>query len=62
MTDQWTEQLRCPQCRQTGTVSLSQTLADAVPTVNRVADGFKALHTVFGPNFLCAACQVEVDQ
>ena len=54
MADQSNEEPRCPHCRQTGIVSLSQSSDDAVPAVDRVADGFKAVQTEYGPNFKSA--------
>jgi hypothetical protein len=60
MTDQWNEQLRCPQCHQKGSASLSQSDND-IPTVDRVADGFRAVQTEYGPRFECGACNVLVD-
>jgi hypothetical protein len=61
MTDQWNEQLQCPQCRQTGLVSLSQSADAEMPIVDRVSDGFKAIQTDYGPNFHCGACDIPVD-
>jgi hypothetical protein len=61
MADQWNEELRCPQCHQLGIASLSQGSDDPVPTVDRVADGFKAIQTEYGPNFQCGVCDVLVD-
>jgi hypothetical protein len=58
MTDQWNEQLQCPQCRQTGMVSLTQSRDWAIPTVARVTDGFKAVQTEYGPTFHCGACDI----
>jgi hypothetical protein len=40
MDEQWTEPLRCPNCRQTGTVSLTLLAHGETPTVNHIADGF----------------------
>jgi hypothetical protein len=60
MTDQWNEQLECPQCRQTGLVSLSQPEDAEMPVVDRVSDGFKTIQTECGPNFHCGACAVPV--
>jgi hypothetical protein len=61
MADQWNEPLQCPQCHQTGLVSLSQSRGAEMPIVDRVSDGFKAIHTEYGPNFHCDACDVPVD-
>lgn len=38
--------------------SLSQADSDDTPTVHNVPDGFKVVLTEFGPDFLCAACEV----
>jgi len=61
MTDQWDEELRCPQCRRKGMVSLSQNGDNSIPTVDNVADGFKTVQTEYGPNFECGACNVTVE-
>jgi hypothetical protein len=60
MTDQWNEDLQCPQCRQTGSVSLTQSIDAEMPIVNRVSEGFKTVHTKYGPNFHCGVCDVPV--
>jgi hypothetical protein len=60
MIDQWNEQLECPQCRNSGIARLSQPEYAEMPTVEGVPDGFKAIHTEFGPNFHCGACDIEV--
>jgi hypothetical protein len=60
MTDQWNEQLRCPQCANIGVASLSQSSDAAVPTVDGVPDGFKAVQTEYGPDFHCGVCDVPV--
>jgi len=39
MADQWDKNPRCPQCRRTGMVSLSQFLGAIVPTVNLITSG-----------------------
>jgi hypothetical protein len=61
MIDQWNEELRCPQCRQKGTAILSQRDDNDMPTVDRVADGFKAVQTEYGPHFECGTRNVLVD-
>jgi hypothetical protein len=61
MTDQWDEVMRCPQCRQKGTVSLSQFVGNDMPTVDKIADGFRTVQTEFGPSFECGACNVPVE-
>jgi hypothetical protein len=60
MTDQWNEHLRCPQCRNTGTASLSHFEDAEVPTVDLVTVGFMAVQTEYGPNFHCGTCNVPV--
>jgi hypothetical protein len=45
MIDQWNEEHRCPQCGSTGMASLSQPKDAGMPTVEDVADGFKAVQT-----------------
>jgi hypothetical protein len=52
MTDQWNEPLECPQCRQAGLVSLCQPRDAETPIVHCIPNGFKAIHTESGPNFL----------
>jgi hypothetical protein len=58
MTDQWNEQLKCPQCRNVGMASLSQLKDAFMPTVQSVADGFKVVQTQYGPNFHCGVCDI----
>jgi hypothetical protein len=58
MADQWNEQLRCPQCHNTGTATLSQFKDANMPTVVSVPDGFKAVLTEYGPDFHCGTCNV----
>ena len=60
MTDEWSEQLRCPQCRKTGMASLSQGEDHQTPTALSVPDGFKIVQTEYGPNFQCETCNVAV--
>jgi hypothetical protein len=60
MTDHWNEELRCPQCRRKGTASLSQISDNDIPTVDRIADGFRAVQTEYGPHFECGACNLPV--
>jgi hypothetical protein len=59
--DQWSEQLRCPNCRNTGLAGLSQAENDDKSTVHSVPDGFKVVITEFGPDFICAACGIAVE-
>ena len=61
MADQWNEPLQCPQCRRSGLASLSQPVGAEMPIVDRVSDGFKAVHTEYGPDFHCAVCGVPLD-
>jgi hypothetical protein len=58
MTDQWNEKLHCPQCRQTGTASLTHLKDADMPTVDSVSDGFKAVQTEYGPDFQCGVCNL----
>jgi hypothetical protein len=58
MTDQWDEELRCPQCSNTGVVSLSQPKEAEVPIVKGVPDGFKVVQTEYGPDFRCGTCDI----
>lgn len=60
-TDQWTEQLRCPQCRRTGMVNLYQGRNDDTPTVDDLPEGFKIVITEYGPGFRCATCDVAAE-
>jgi hypothetical protein len=61
MADQWTENLRCPLCRKTGVVSLSQHDGDNTPIVQSISEDFKVVMTPFGPDFHCATCNVAAD-
>ena len=65
--DQWTETLRCPNCRATGNVVLSQASptdpafhdgTDQNVDVELVPDGFKSVETDFGCEFYCVRCGV----
>jgi hypothetical protein len=60
MDDQWSEELRCTVCKNTGVVSLSQPDGTYVPVVNSLPDGFKVVKTDYGINFECGACAVVV--
>jgi hypothetical protein len=60
MIDQWNEPLECPQCHQAGLVSLCQPRDAGTPIVHYLPDGFKAIHTEYGPNFHCGACGVPI--
>jgi hypothetical protein len=61
MADAWNEDLRCPNCSKAGTASLSQGDNADVPTVHTVPDGFKVVHTPYGPDFRCATCDIPVE-
>jgi hypothetical protein len=60
MTDQWTEPLRCPNCRTAGTVSLTEG-DEHSPMVRGIAEGFKVVQTQYGPTFYCATCDVSAN-
>jgi hypothetical protein len=60
MTDQWNEPLECPRCHQAALVSLCQPKDAETPIVHHLPYGFKAIHTEYGPNFHCGACDVPV--
>jgi hypothetical protein len=60
MTDQWNEELHCPQRRNSGVVCLSQPKHADMPTVDSIPDSFKAIHTEYGPNFHCGTYDVLV--
>ena len=62
MTDQWDEKIRCPLCRNTGSVSLSQFNNARTPTVHLITAGFKVVQTEFGPNFQCEACELLAEE
>jgi hypothetical protein len=57
MKDQWNEQLRCAECGRTGMASLSQ-VEGALPIIESVPEGFKAVATKHGPDFMCASCNI----
>jgi hypothetical protein len=59
--DRWSEELRCPQCNNTGVVSFSQAKDTYLPIVDRVPDGFKTVPIEYGPNFQCGICDVPVE-
>jgi len=61
MKDAWTESLRCPICGKTGMASLWQGEDAETATVQRAPNGFKIVHTEYGPNFNCEACDVAVN-
>ncbi len=45
----------------TGMAGLFQGEGDMTPTVTSVPNGFKVVHTEFGPDFHCTACGVAVE-
>lgn len=61
MTDEWTEQLRCPNCGKTGMASLSQGDGDKTHTVVIVPVGFKVVKSKHGQDFHCVACNVAAE-
>jgi hypothetical protein len=58
MTDQWTENLRCRACTDTGIATLSQGDGDQMSTVRSIPDGFKVVQTEYGPDFHSENCNV----
>jgi len=58
MTDQWSENLRCSVCENTGITTLSQGDGDRMPTVLSTPNGFKVVQTEYGPDFYCETCNV----
>jgi hypothetical protein len=61
MANQWTENLRCPLCRRTGVVSLSQDNGDNTPIVQSISEGFKVVMTQYGPDLYCETCNVAAE-
>ena len=61
MKDEWSESLRCPACGKTGMASLGQDEDADTATVQHVPNGFKIVHTEYGPNFNCETCDVAVN-
>jgi hypothetical protein len=59
--DNWVEDLRCPQCGQTGTAAFSQADGFFVVQVVSVSDGFRTIQTEYGPNFCCSSCDCVVE-
>jgi hypothetical protein len=59
-SDEWKEDLRCPECGKTGVASLSQGEDADMPTIHIVPDGFKIVTTQYGPDFYCVTCDIEV--
>jgi predicted RNA-binding Zn-ribbon protein involved in translation (DUF1610 family) len=65
--DQWTETLRCPKCRRTGSAELSQANGQAYHDgdqdvrVDLAPIGFKVVSTEFGSSFYCAICGTSAD-
>jgi hypothetical protein len=60
MSDEWNEELRCPECGKTGVASLSQSADADMPTIHRVPEGFKLITTQYGPDFHCGTCNIPV--
>jgi hypothetical protein len=60
MKDEWTESLRCPICDKTGLASLRLDDNAEKATVLRAPNGFKVVHTEYGPNFNCETCDAAV--
>jgi hypothetical protein len=58
MIDQWTENLRCHACTNTGIATLSQGDRDLTPTVLSIPDGFKVVQAEYGPDLYCETCNV----
>ena len=58
MTDQWTENLQCCACTNTGIAALSQGDGDQTPTILSTPDGFKVVQTECGPEFHCETSNV----
>jgi len=58
MSDQWTENLRCRACPNTGIASLLQHVDKQMPPVLSVPDGFRVVQTEYGPDFHCMTCNV----
>jgi hypothetical protein len=52
------EKMRCPQCRNTGIASLSQSEDAQIPTVHGIPDGFIVVQTEYGPDFHCGTCNI----
>ena len=65
--DQWTETLRCPKCRRTGSAELSQANGQAYHDgdqdvrVDLAPIGFNVVATEFGSSFYCAICDTSAD-
>ena len=57
----WDEKLRCPACKLTGDVSLSQGESDYAPIILSMPAGFKVASTEYGPAFYCKHCNILVD-
>jgi hypothetical protein len=61
MPEEWYEHLRCPNCRKTGTASLSLGDDARTATVLSVPDGFKITQKEHGPDFRCETCNVAAE-
>jgi hypothetical protein len=60
MTDQWNEQIDCPDCHKTGSASFTQGKGEDMPTAT-VSVGFKVVKGEYGPIFRCDTCDVTLD-
>jgi hypothetical protein len=58
VADQWSENLRCSRCKNSGIAALSQGDGDWIPTVLSTPNGFKVVQTEYGPDFHCETCNV----
>lgn len=59
--DRWVENLRCPKCKATSQISLSQAQSDYAPRVLSQPAGFNVVATEFGPTFYCKSCNILAD-
>lgn len=65
--DQWTETLRCPKCRATGSVELSQANGQAFHDgdkdvrVESISASFKVIQFEYGSNFYCSSCDCPAE-
>jgi hypothetical protein len=58
--DHWVENLRCPNCGETGAARLSQ--ADGWNAhVDSAPKGFKFITLEYGSNFYCSSCDSPAD-
>ena len=60
--DSWVENLRCPNCRKTGSAQLSATDEYSWDLqVDGVPEGFKVIQLENGSNFYCSSCDSPVE-